>query len=217
MIGFSKYYDLSVPLEDKMPLYPGNVELNISPIATPDKDGFGMESYSSSTHCGTHIDAPFHFHQDGATIDKAPLSAIMGSGYVIRPSHHDDEIFMEDLEGAWKPEYDGRIILINTGWDRKRDFSDEFQKHFPGLAMDTVPFLNEHRIDVIGIDTLGIEPFKNSDFKVHRALLARQRFLIEDLANLDKLETGKEYFIAALPLKVRSGSGAMARVVAAEP
>ncbi len=217
MMGFSRYFDLSTPLENGMPLYPGNVELKISPIATPEKDGYGMESYSSSTHCGTHIDAPFHFHQDGETVDNAPLETIMGPGYVIRPEHRDDEIFADDIKKVWDPRYDGNIILINTGWDRKRAFSDEFQKKFPGLALDTVPFFDEHRISVIGIDTLGIEPFKNSDFKVHRALLSRPRYLIEDLANLDQLETGKEYFIAALPLKVKNGSGSMARVVAAEP
>lgn len=217
MVGFGKYYDLSVPLQDGMPLYPGNLELKISPIATPDKDGYGMESYSSSTHCGTHIDAPFHFHQDGMTVDRAPLSTIMGPGYVIRPEHHDDEIFIEDFKKVWKPEYDGHIILINTGWDKKREYSAEFQKKFPGLALDAVPFFDEHDISVIGIDTLGIEPFKNTDFRVHRALLSRQRFLIEDLANLDQLEEGREYFIAALPLKMKNGSGSMARVIAAEP
>ncbi len=197
-----------------MPLYPGNQELRIKKIASPARDGYGMESYSSSTHCGTHIDAPYHFHEDGKTVDSASLSTLMGEGYVIRPEFSGEDILEKDLKEVWNEDYDNKIILINTSWDRKRSFNEEFQEHFPGLSLESVDFFDQHHISVIGIDTLGIEPFKNTDFRVHKALLSRERYIIEDLANLDSLVVGEKYYIIALPLKIRKGSGAMARVVA---
>ncbi len=207
-------YDLSVTLKTYMPVWPTNPLVNIAPIGIAARDGYNVESFSSTTHTGTHIDAPYHMLENGITVDDLPLSQLVGEGYVIRPKIEGNEINIRNLEKAWKNDYDGKIILINTGWDKKRGFTKEFQFDFPGLVMDTVDFLIEHRPKVIGIDTLGIEPYGNSDFRVHKALLPHGMAFIEDLAGLDQLKEGRKYMIVALPLKVFRASGAMARVIA---
>jgi kynurenine formamidase len=69
---------------------------------------------------------------------------------------------------------------------------------------------------MIGIDTLGIELYSHKDFRVHKALLPHGIVFIEDLTNLDALVEGRKYLIVALPLKIKNGSGAMARVIALE-
>jgi kynurenine formamidase len=197
-----------------MPLWPTNPLLSIAPIGIAARDGYNVESYSSVTHSGTHIDAPYHMLDTGKTVDDLPLAQLVGEGYVIRPEIDGTEITLDRLKSKWKGEYDGKIILINTGWDKKRGFTKEFQYEFPGLALDTIDFLKEHKPSVIGIDTLGIEPFSHSDFKVHKALLAQGMAFIEDLAGLEQLKEGKKYLVAALPLKLFKASGAMARVIA---
>ena len=207
-------YDLSVTLRTNMPAWPTNPLITINPVGTVARDGYSVESYASATHSGTHIDAPSHMIEKAKTVDKVELDKLIGEGYCIRPELDGREIGRSALAAVWKPEYDGKIILINTGWDRKRDYTKEFQFNFPGLAMDTVDFFVEHRTKVIGIDTLGIEPYGNSDFRVHKALLVHDMAFIEDMANLDQLKEGKKYLVVALPLKIENGSGAMARVVA---
>lgn len=207
-------FDLSVPLKTNMPIWPTNPLVTITPVGTVPRDGYSVESYYSVTHSGTHIDAPYHMIEDGRTVDNIPLNQIIGDGYCIRPKINGTEITKRMLMDVWKPEYDGKIILIHTGWDKKRSFTREFQFQFPGLSTDTVDFLLEHRPAVIGIDTLGIEPYDHSDFPVHKALLKHDMVFIEDLANLDQLENGKKYLVVALPLKIAGGSGSMARVVA---
>lgn len=207
-------FDLSVGLSTDMPLWPSNPPLKILPVGTVAQDGANVESYSSVTHTGTHVDAPYHMIDATTTVDKLPLDQLVGEGYVITPEIEGTEITLNNLEKKWKKELDGKIILINTGWDKKRGLTKEFQYEFPGLAMDTVDFLLDHRPRMIGIDTLGIEPFDHTDFEVHKALLSHGLAFIEDLAGLDQLEEGKKYLVAALPLKISRASGAMARVIA---
>lgn len=209
-----KIYDLSVSLKTYMPIWPTNQHVNIVPVGTAGRDGYNVESYSSATHSGTHVDAPYHMLEKGTSVDELPLTQLIGDGYVLRPRLTGTEITLEHIQEKWKDEYDGKIVLINTGWDKKRGFTREFQFDFPGLAMDTTDFLIEHHPAVIGIDTLGIEPYDHSDFRVHKALLPHDIAFIEDLTGLDQLTEGKKYLIAALPIKIHHGSGAMARVVA---
>lgn len=211
---FKQVYDLSVPLKTYMPIWPSNPLMSIAPIATIPRDGYNMESYSSATHSGTHIDAPFHMIENGITVDRIPIRQLVGDGYIIRPEIRGTEILQNQIEDKWKDEYDGKIVLLNTGWDKKRGFTKEFQFDFPGLALDTADFFIEHKIKAIGIDTIGIEPYDHTDQRVHKALFPHGVIFIEDLTNLDQLIEGKKYLVVALPLKIFNGSGAMARVVA---
>lgn len=211
-----KMYDLSVTLSSGMPAWPSDPGIVIKPTGTVSEDGYSMEKYSASTHSGTHIDAPSHMVGDGLSVDLLPLDNLVGEGYCIRPDINGTEINHDSLRKAWRDEYDGHIVLLFTGWDRKRSFSREFQYDFPGLSRDSVAFFTEHHTRMIGIDTLGIEPYDHTDYYVHRGLLEAGIPLIEDLAGLNQLQEGKKYLIAALPVKIKGGSGSMARVIAME-
>lgn len=208
--------DLTATLKSGMATWPGNPEIRIDPTPGVEKEGFLIESYSSLTHSGTHIDAPAHFVANATTIDEVKLTTLSGNGYCIEPEVHGTDITYDSLESVWENKFEKNILLIHTGWDKKRGFDSEFQKDFPGLSYDAIRFFAEHPVKMIGLDTLGIEPFSHTDFKVHRELLSMGIPFIEDMAGLEQLKIGKEYFIMALPLKIEKGSGAMARVVAME-
>jgi len=136
-VEIKKVYDLSVSLKTYMPIWPTNPLVNIVPVGTAARDGYSVETYSSATHTGTHVDAPYHMLENGTTVDELPLEQLVGEGYVIRPPLKGKEITLDLVKRVWKSEYDGKIILINTGWDKKRGFTREFQFDFPGLALDT--------------------------------------------------------------------------------
>jgi arylformamidase len=215
-MGIRAIHDLSVTLETYMPAWPTNPLVNIVPVGTAARDGYNVESYFSVTHSGTHIDAPYHMLEKGTTVDNLSLSQLVGEGYCIKVNPRGEEIGVSDIENKWKVEYDGKIILLNTGWYKKRGYTKEFQFDFPGLSTDTIDFFITHKPKMIGIDTLGIEPYSHKDFRVHKALLPHGIVFIEDLTNLDALVEGRKYLIVALPLKIKNGSGAMARVIALE-
>lgn len=150
------------------------------------------------------------------TVDNIDLRVLINKGYCISPKIHGKEITQDSLNDIWRKEYDGKTILIRTGWDKKRAFTREFLYDFPGLSLDGAEFLLSRGVKLVGIDTLGIEPYDHTDYRVHKKLLGNAVVVIEDLANLDQLQEGKEYTIIALPVKVGKGSGALARVVAVD-
>lgn len=209
-------YDLTATLQPGMATWKDNPEVKIEYSPGVEKEGHLVESYSSLTHAGTHIDAPAHFVAKATTIDKVSLESLVGPGYCVEPEVIGTDITYKSLENVWNEAYENNIILLRTGWDKKRGFTKEFQNDFPGLSYDAIEFFKEHPVRMIGLDTLGIEPYAHSDFKVHKDLLSLGIPFIEDMSGLDQLETGREYLIVALPLKIENGSGSMARVIAIE-
>jgi len=88
---------------------------------------------------------------------------------------------------------------------------------FPGFSAEVVEFLvRERNIKGIGLDTPSIDYGKSTDFKVHQILFAADKLAIENIANLDKLPaTGA--ILYALPMLIKDGTGAPARVFAVLP
>lgn len=41
---------------------------------------YSTQSFSVSEHCGTHLDAPYHFYQDGWKLDDIPLERMIVEG-----------------------------------------------------------------------------------------------------------------------------------------
>ena len=210
----NRIYDLSVTVEPGMATWPTNPEIVLREEQTFDKDGYKEEIYSSSTHTGTHLDAPLHMFRGGTSVDKIDLKYLVQEGYCIRPEVNNEEIRLDSLKKIWKEKYNNKAILINTNWDKKRGKTQEWQYKFPGLANDTVDFFGEKGIKLIGIDTLGIEPASHTEFPVHKGLEKYGITFIEDMIGLDQLQEEKQYLIVALPLKLKGASGSMSRVIA---
>ena len=78
--------DLSHPLSEQTPAFPGDPSPTITLFdSTSTPSTVGERHLNSShigigLHCGTHINAPFHFFADGATIDQVPLERCIGPG-----------------------------------------------------------------------------------------------------------------------------------------
>ena len=197
-----------------MATWPTNPEVLLREDWNYDTDGYQEELYSSSTHTGTHIDAPIHMYRNGLPVDELDMKTLVSEGYVIRPKFTGTDIHVNDIERVWREDYNGHTILINTGWDKKRARTDEWQYKFPGLAEDTIDFFGKKKVKLIGIDTLGIEAADHNNFPVHRGLEEYGIIFIEDMTNLDALKDGKPYLIVALPLKLKGASGSMCRAIA---
>ncbi len=207
-------FDLSATLRTNMPTWPTNPLPVITPVAIEARDGYNVENYSSMTHAGTHVDAPYHMLEDGRTVDRIEPESLVGDCFCITVVPEGREITAEMLSAKWKSEFDGAMLLINTGWSAKRSFRRAFLYDFPALSVDASEFLVRHRVKTVGIDALGIEPYDHSGFEVHRILMKHNIVIIEDLSGLGQLIEGKRYLLVAAPLKIEGASGAMARVFA---
>ncbi|MCE7898360.1 MAG: cyclase family protein [bacterium] len=75
--------DLSQPLFDGMPVYPGDPEVHIKQIHSLDQEGWRLRYLQMSTHIGTHADAFFHMDESGETIDNIPIDRYIGETRLV--------------------------------------------------------------------------------------------------------------------------------------
>ncbi len=217
-----KIVDLSIPIRNGMPYYPGDPKPKITPKITVEQDGCQVMELQIGTHTGTHIDAPCHFLPGGSTVDQIPLEKCTGTALVIplkglEPYH---AITPEDIE-PYRPllaKY--QIVLFHTGWTAKFG-TEEFFRH-PYLTTELAELFAASPIKAIGVDMLNVDrtnqdgSLYNADAcKVHDILLKKEIIIIENLTNLDQVDF-EEPFCIFYPLKIEGADGSPVRAAAIE-
>lgn len=168
---------------------------------------------------GTHIDAPAHCFPQGKTIDELELKDLFTDCCVIDLTHQADENFKVSSlhvknfiqeHGEIKPH---SLVIFHTGWGKFWSNPKQYHNkhHFPSVEADAAEMLLEYNIAGIGIDTLSPDS-AGSDFPVHRILLGAGKYIIENVANADKMPSIGGYTIG-LPISIESGTEAPIRLI----
>lgn len=232
--GKTKVIDLTYPLNSKNAYWPGESynSFKHEVLASMEKDGVYSARYSTPEHLGTHIDAPIHFEPNQPTVDKIPLEDLVGPAVVIDVSKRtvanpDYRLTVDDITD-WESHHgtipQGTIVLLHTGWGKRWEDYERYKNqdkngvlHFPGFSRESALFLADNRkVKALGIDTMSVDYGPSQDFPTHHIFNSRGRWLLENLANLDKLPpTGATLLVA--PIKIEGGSGGQARVWAFIP
>jgi len=205
--------DLSQELDENTQVFPGDPNLKLLQWSNYTIQGYKSETIFTTSHIGTHIDAPSHFNPDGISVEKIPLekTVILSKAKVLRIKKDDDEkIEPKDLK-----EFDivqNDTLLIYTGWSLNRQ-KDNYFKNNPGLSKLGADYLAELKINLIGIDSPNIDPAIDKEFSAHRIFSIKNIPIIENLINLDKINQESFIFIA-LPLKLKYSSGSPVRAIA---
>jgi kynurenine formamidase len=195
--------DLSVLLDEKTPVYPGDPPVRIEPAGVWAKDGYQDHYVSLGTHIGTHMDAPAHMLEGGATLNSFDVTQFVGPGKLIDARQGFDlaKIKAANLQA-------GDIILFWTDLSKKYHEATYFED-YPALPDDIAQYLVSKKVKFVGFDTCSPD---HDEFTAHRTLLAGNVLIVENLCNLDQLE-GKTFTVTALPIKLGL-DGAPARVIA---
>jgi arylformamidase len=213
-----RVHDLTALLQTYMPVWPSAPLPTFEPAGIVSRDGYSIERVNCTTHTGTHMDAPYHFLEDGLTVDRIPPSQLVGSAIVldVRAEVNGTTISAKSLEKVWPKRKHPDFVLLRTDWSHKRAPTKEYLYDFPGLEPKAAEWLVGQSVQGVGTDTLGIDPYSNSKFEAHKVLLRKGIWILEALDHLDELTSGEEYTLVAAPLKIAGASGAMARVFAIE-
>jgi len=211
-----KILDLTQDIYHVCPGWPTYKLTNVNYEAIYGINGFNAERIDMNSHTGTHVDAPFHFFNDKATVDKLDLSLFMGRGVVIDLRNIDSEaITVKHLEKAGPRIQKGDIILLYTGWAQKRGMNQEYLFEWPYVSKEAAEFLVNKGVKCVCIDGLSAGGWKEGTGRpAHEVLLGNDIVIVEELYMDEQLLTKDEWFIVALPTKFRGFSGAPARVVA---
>jgi len=195
---------------------------------------YAANRFCAAEHGGTHLDAPIHFFEGGRTADAIPIEQLIGIGVRVDVSgkcakDRDYRIGVEDLT-TWEGRHGripaGAIVLLQTGWAER--WSDRAaylgtsrtgpeavpELHFPGLHPDAARWLvRERTVKGVGLDTPSIDHGQSTRFESHVVLFEANVPAFENVASLGRLPA-KDFVVAALPMKIRGGSGGPLRIVA---
>ena len=195
--------DASVSIQPGMVTYPGDPAVRLERVSSIANGAVAnLSRLDFGVHSGTHVDAPLHFVDGGASAESLPLDVLIGTAQVVDATAVErrlDEAALAELELR------GVRILFKTRnselWAR-----DEFADDFVSLTADGAAFLLARGVRLVGIDYLSI-----GDEAAHLALLGAGVVTIEGL-DLRHVEPG-DYELICAPLKLVGSDGAPARVL----
>jgi len=203
--------DISLPLTNDFPVWPGDPKINISTISSMDKGDTCNVSYMKmGVHAGTHIDAPHHFMNNNITVEKLSLDTLVGVVYVVEITEEPKVINNKVLQNSTIPKGIDRLIIKTENsklWNLKHT---TFNKNFVAIDKSGAEWIVKRGIKLVGVDYLSVAPFEDG-IPTHQILLGAQVIIVEGL-NLSAIDGGY-YELFCLPLKIPGCDGSPARAV----
>ncbi len=213
-----KIFDISRPLTNALAPWPGDTPFRfglnwkIAEGATVNVGAINM-----SLHNGTHVDAPFHFDENGLSIDRMPLDHYLGRAVVMdlterfgKAVDQDDDAKIEiaDLESVSASLDQAPRLLLKTGvWMD----STVFPNWIPVVAPDVPGWLRARKVKLLGLDLPSVDPIEAKKLANHYALNQASIAILESL-DLSQVSEGI-YHLSALPLKVAGGDAGPVRAI----
>ena len=180
-------------------------------------DGWNSKTLHLYSHAGTHMDAPFHFEVNNQTIDEFEVSRFICDSLVIPiDAHARQKIKLEDLGQYADLINRGDGVILKTGWSAYVN-ENKYREELPGIHESLAHWFVCKGINMLAVETPSIADVMDMDevTKIHEILLGGDIIIVEGLTNLDSVSKKKVKLIA-LPLKIKGGDGAPARVIAVE-
>lgn len=200
------WIDISQPMNERIATWPEDTPFSYRRAVTKEESGsVNIGDITMSVHTGTHIDAPFHFDDEGKRVLDLDVNVYIGRAEVV------------DCQGimAIGPEAFEGIDLSGVGrvlvkTDASPDPAD-FPVEAPYLTPELAPFLEERGIRLIGVDVPSVDPMDSETLEAHHALFSRGVHILENAALAD-IEPGT-YELCALPLALEEADGSPVRAV----
>ncbi len=205
--------DLSHTLEPGMPYFPGTEPTVFSRPFTVASHGFAEQKISMLTHSGTHMDAPAHILENGATLEQLGLPHFVGSALVLDLSALPVQVIGVDDLRPFQNSLTGKdFALLHTGWGGHWGEAAYF-RDYPVLSEEAALWLAAFKLKGIGVDAISFDAHDSSALPIHRIFLGRDIVLVENLVDLEHIPAG-EFIFCCLPLKIADTDGAPVRAVA---
>lgn len=200
------WIDISQPLNNKLAHWPGDEPFQYNTAVTKAMTGsVNIGRITTSTHIGTHVDAPFHFLNEGKRIIDMDIHRYIGPCEVI-----DLSCFDEISEAALKEKRISHTerLLIKTALPNK---PERFPEEVPPITADGAAYMQSIGVKLVGVDTPSVDPITSKELIGHHALYKHDIYILENVM-LDQIEEGS-YELIALPLALEEGDGSPVRAV----
>ncbi len=192
-----KIYDISQEVFD-CTVFPGDPKPQRIRM-TDMKDGalYNLTELRMCAHNGTHVDSPYHFIDDGKTIDEIPLDKFIGPAYVVV---HEGDVTADDA----------KRILKQAEKADVRSAKKLLLKGNLTVTAEAAQVFAAAGVDLIGNQSQTVGP-EDAPMQVHLTLLGAQVVLLEGV-RLAHVPEGV-YMLNAAPLNLGGSDGAPCRAV----
>ena len=202
--------DVSRPIFTGMAIYPRNPPVEITPARSIARgDSSNVSALALGSHTGTHVDAPLHMAEGAPGVDEISLDAFIGPSIVARVPDDDRAIGARHVDALDLER--GARVLFRTRNSARFAETGAFEEDFTYLAPEGAAALVARGVALVGVDALSVEQYHAGHHRAHDTLLQNGVAIIEGL-DLHRVEPGR-YELLCLPLRIRHGDGAPARVV----
>ncbi len=202
-----KYYDISLTLSAETVRWVTSPPFELHERRRMARgDHNNSSALTMSAHSGTHVDAPFHFVPNGATIESLPLEIF--NGPVLVQAVDAESYITADHVAAIESEGDTRILFKtrNSGLLHQ----PAYDPNFVAFSVEAAEALVSRGFKLVGLDYLSVA-HADEQVPVHRAFLDHGLVLLEGV-DLSEVEPGR-YELICFPIKLRGLDGAPCRAV----
>ena len=209
------WIDFSHTYEEGMPEAAGHAPMKAERVNNKNT-GSRITNITFNSHCGTHIDAPYHYVDGGRTIDTFSPEFFHGMAAVLDLAKDEFKaVTYQDIHANRELISAADFVFISTGWEEKWNL-DEYIWKYPYVSAEAAEYLTEFNIRMVGTDTMSPDPSLKSGLRkgspAHMALLPKNILIIENLTGM-KLVAGKIVEVYCFPLKFAKGDGSPTRIV----
>ena len=188
-----KIYDISQEVLS-CNVYEGDPKPIATKIMNTECDGYNLSCISMCAHNGTHIDAPYHFFDNGNTVNKMDISAFVGECYVVSCA---GDISQTDAQNIVDMANCPRILIKGNAT----------------VTSDAARVFADSDILLVGCEGQSVGDI-NAPANVHKILLSKNIALLEGIV-LDSVLDGK-YFLSCAPLNIEGFDGSPCRAILIE-
>ncbi len=208
----SKIYDISVELGTESIDFPGDTPYSRNLIMDSSESFCNLSRLEMSCHSGTHLDVPYHFYEDGKTLDDFSVTDFIKRVHVIEIM---DPAQVSESEVDWNRIKPGEGVLFKTRNSREELVkSGNFVSDFVYLSPEAAKKVNDCSASLVGIDYITIDKYGAEIFHSHLEVLGKDVIVLEAI-NLAQVPEGA-YTLMCLPLKLSGADASPVRAILIE-
>ncbi len=193
-------------------------QVEITPIASIEREGFFASKMVLSTISGTYLEAGSHILQEGKTLDQYPIERFFLPAKILRlPRQRErSRISRHLLEENAPLIVPGDALLIDTGWGVRWN-TPGYVLSCPNFDNDALHWIIDQNISLLGVDVPCIESAWSESEEEAKGTMLGELFvhdilLLAPLVGLEKICSDRGELIC-LPLPLRGTSGAPCRAI----
>jgi arylformamidase len=212
MASARRLYDISPPVREGVPVFPGDTPYRQEWAATIEPGcPVNVSTLTLSPHTGAHADAPLHYDPAGAAIGTLDLAPYLGPCRVIHAVGVRPLVEWRHLQHAAGEGLPPRVLVRTYA----RMPVDRWDAELAAYAPETIERLADLGVVLVGIDTASIDPAASKTLDSHQVIRRRGLRVLENLV-LDDVPEG-DYELIALPLKLVDCDASPVRAILRSP